>query len=124
MNSWLLLIPAVIFHEFGHYIGYWLISKKRPKVYFNWIAFHVENREGESELQLKEKIIIGLNGIFFGLFFVIGQREIMLVYLLGSSFDLSIIYSIFLTKKEYKLSWNTLIKDIPCERCKNIKLSI
>ena len=118
MNVWILFGIAAIVHELGHYFAYWKITGKRPKAYFNGIAFHIENRDGESNISLKNKIIIAFVGIFAGLFFVLGTGEVALIYLLASSFDICIAYSLFLAKKEYKLSWDTLIKDIPCERCK------
>ena len=118
MNEWILFGIAIVIHELGHYFSYWKITGKRPKAYFNGIAFHIENKDGESKISLKNKIIIAFVGVFAGLFFVLGTGNIALIYLLASSFDICMAYSLFLAKKEYNLSWDTLIKDIPCERCK------
>jgi len=123
MNVWILFGIAIIVHELGHYFAYWKITGERPKVYFNWIAFHLENRKGESNISLKNKIIIAFIGVFAGLFFVLGTGEVALIYLLASSFDICMAYSLFLAKKEYNLDWDTLIKDIPCERCKTLSNS-
>ncbi len=118
MNDWIWFGIAIIVHELGHYFAYWKITGKRPKAYFNGIAFHIENREGESKVSLKDKIIIAFVGVFAGLFFVLGTGEVALIYLLASSFDICMAYSLFFAKREYDLSWDTLIRDIPCERCK------
>jgi len=118
MNVWILFGIAIIVHELGHYLTYWYYSGKKPKVYFNGIALHIENRDGENNISIRNKIIIAFAGVFAGLPFVLGTGNIALIYLLASSFDMSMAYSLFLCRKEYKLSWDTLIKDIPCERCK------
>ena len=123
MNAWILFGIAIIAHELGHYFAYWKITGKRPKAYFNGIAFHIENKDGESKISLKNKIIIAFVGVFIGLFFVLGTGNIALIYLLASSFDICMAYSLLLVKKEYNLNWDTLIKDIPCERCKGLSNS-
>ena len=55
MNAWILFGIAIVVHELGHYLAYWYYSGKKPKVYFNGIALHIENRDGESNISIKNK---------------------------------------------------------------------
>ena len=119
---WIVIVLGIFFHELGHWIYLLHVTKKIPKINLEWYGITVGDYKVIKNLNISQYIIMMLAGIIAGLpFFIWHGSELFLAYLLLSSFDFAMIIGISQAKKEYKLKWTTLIKDIPCERCIKIK---
>lgn len=118
----ILIIVGIIFHELGHWLYLFIVTKKFPEINFTWYGITVGDAKTVSKLSIRQYILMMLSGILAGLpFFIWGGTDIFIIYLLISSFDLSMIIALSQAKKEFKLSGDNKMDDIPCRRCKRIK---
>lgn len=125
MNDWLILVIAVVIHELGHYIFDWIYTKRRPTVKFNWFTISIV--DDPSIYTIKTKALNHLVGVLAGLIpillFNVGDN-IFLLYIIVSGLDFASVYGLFKIQGKYKLPWQTKIKDIPCDRCKELEEKI
>ena len=98
-----LMILAVIIHELGHILGYWLFGYK-TKLRFSGLLLRVEliNKTDELDLTIWSEILIVFLGILFGLPFVLFTKDLwcIFIYLLACSVDFGSLFGLLEIKNK------------------------
>jgi len=109
MNEWILLIPAILIHELGHYVGFRMFGYK-PKIQIKWYGILI----GENcffKLNPLQAYLVSIMGIISGLIILWSFSELVYIYLIMSSIDIVNILSILSFPRErYKLTMLENIK--------------
>lgn len=123
MNALLVFVFAVVAHEFGHYAYAWVQTRERPHFSIKWWGFAVTIDDESRKVSIKHRILNHWTGIFAGVVvlfvFPVGETW-WLIYLVACALDIAVPIILFGMMEEYKLSANTLLCDIPCDRCKHL----
>ena len=103
MKEYIILLIAIIVHEFGHLLGYWIFGFK-PNIKLNWYGVLIGQNIWHT-LKPFEGYIISLAGITIGLIplWLYGvDKFIYAVYMVMCSIDIVNILGIMSIDKKYR----------------------
>jgi len=101
--EYFVLLPAIVLHELGHYIGYKLFGYE-SSIKFKWWGIEM-GKNCYPKLILWKAYVVTLLGVIVGFVYLLlvdVSQEVLLIYFIMSIVDINNIIQILSFGKEYK----------------------